>query len=145
MSSTILSVTTFSCKQEVAFTIDTTQDMKAIKQKDAFLYYSIPSVRSTALRMQEVKSSYPKTVSRSRTSSETKQDRKMSVLNQKKETVTRCTRLSVECYPDMLDDDLFDCTEDDFGDLDDPLDQFLERLASESCQVLCLAPHLGTI
>ena len=65
------------------------EDLQALREKDAFLYYSIPSVRRDELGFSD--SSRSSRAASEETSAST--------------TVKRCTRVSFECHTDLLMED----------------------------------------
>lgn len=97
-------------------------DLKSIREQDPFLYNSIPGVRSANLLGREIDTSdlgtcqFKSTIccpSRSWTAQGEAHSK----------TVTRSTRISYECHPDLLYDDIFSSMGSD-----DALDLVLERL-----------------
>ena len=107
-------------KLQSEFSIDTVDDLQSIKEKDPFLYYSIrPAVVKADVSNDETPStkSY---IARSSSKRSKVQPR----------TVTRNSRISFECHPDVLileefEDSLSkDADEDDI----DCLDIFLQKV-----------------
>ena len=104
-------------------------DLKTIKKKDPFLYYSIPGVRSAELLGKEVDTANLGTCKiRSCPSSLFTKSRRVY---QPVRTVTRGKRISFECHQDLLFGDLpiEEGNEDDyFEEDDDVLDIMLEQV-----------------
>ena len=114
-------------------------DLSSIKQKDAFMYYSIPAVRSAKLLQKEVEEStnlddsqltrnWISCPSRLQTTQLGKKDGSL--------IVKRSSRISFECHPTLLDDleeedsgGDNDCSDDDFSD--DPFDSMLKSLSTQ--------------
>ena len=98
----------------------TAEDLQAMKEHDAFLYYSIPSVRRAQLRLQDVDMS------------RLEQEDDLSMIQRQKRsssssriestpsntTVKRQTRLSFECHTDLLMEDLLGEFEEQFSEED---------------------------
>ena len=113
-------------------------DLKSIKKKDPFLYYSIPGVRSARLLGKEVDTANLGTCKiRSCPSSLFTKSRRVY---QPALTATRRKRISFECHPDLLfedlpieegneDDDAFD--EEDEDVLDIMLEQVCDRIIKQ--------------
>lgn len=92
-----------------------------MKEHDAFLYYSIPSVRRAQLRLQDVDMSRLEQeddlsmIQRQRRSSSSSSRVESTPSNT---TVKRQTRVSFECYTDLLMEDLFGEFEEQFSEED---------------------------
>ena len=100
-------------------------DLKSIKKKDPFLYYSIPGVRSKLLGKEVDVANLGRSCP-SRLFTKSSSEAYQPVL-----TATRSKRISFECHPDLLFEDL--STEegnedDDFEEDEDVLDVMLERV-----------------
>jgi len=67
------------------------EDLQALRKKDAFLYYSIPSVRRAELGFSDSSRSSRALDSQAPAAAST--------------TVKRCTRVSFECHTDLLMED----------------------------------------
>ena len=74
-------------QREVDISNISNEDLQALREKDAFLYYSIPSVRRDELGFSD---------SSSRSSRAASEETSAST------TVKRCTRVSFECHTDLL-------------------------------------------
>ena len=86
--------TTGSPKQrEVDISNISNEDLQALREKDAFLYYSIPSVRRAELGFGDS----------SRSSRVL--DSPAAASEEASTTVKRCTRVSFECHTDLLMED----------------------------------------
>ena len=97
----------------------TAEDLQAMKEHDAFLYYSIPSVRRAQLRLQDVDMSRLEQeddlsmIQRQRRSSCSRIESTPS-----NTTVKRQTRVSFECHTDLLMEDLLGEFEEQFSEED---------------------------
>lgn len=97
----------------------TAEDLQAMKEHDAFLYYSIPSVRrAQILRLQDVDVSRLEqeddlSIQRQRRSSSSRIESTPS-----NTTVKRQTRVSFECHTDLLMEDLLGEFEEQFSEED---------------------------
>lgn len=96
----------------------TAEDLQAMKEHDAFLYYSIPSVRRAQLRLQDVDMSRLEqeddlSIQRQRRSSSSRIESTPS-----NTTVKRQTRVSFECHTDLLMEDLLGEFEEQFSEED---------------------------
>ena len=98
-------------KTEINIKDISADDLKSLKQKDPFLYYSIPGVRSAKLLLKDVdlsnlgapimsRSCVP-CPSRMQTTSRGK------AAQQEQTVVTHTSRITFECYPDVLLEDTF--------------------------------------
>lgn len=90
------------------------QDLKTLKKRDPFLYYSIPGVRDATIRlgdvdMHQIAQNGLKTSASSIQASGTTPVAK----------VQRCTRVSFECHPDLLWDEIDESTTDNEEALED--------------------------
>ncbi len=82
----------------------TSSDLASLKRNDPFMYYSIPSVKNAALRCRDASLTDLRS---SRKGSEIK-----SICNSlRKIPVTRQRRISMECHPDLLVEEMFVDTE----------------------------------
>ena len=97
------------------------EDLKSMKKLDPFMFYSIPGARRALMLNQDIDTSHIANTSYRRSSYP---GRSQSAQSNK---VARSTCISVEAYPDFLEDDLldgvdedfdFDYSDDDFSDLD---------------------------
>ena len=133
--------------------INTTDDLKAIKKHDPFAYYSIPAVRSAKVlfkddmdvdmsnlqesglrrnctscpsRMQTSRARPVKTSRNDDWEQEQQEEEPQSSSTQK---VSRSTRISFECHPDLILDDLLDelYGDDDFEASVDPFAALLQQ------------------
>ena len=100
----------------------TADDLQAMKEHDAFLYYSIPSVRrAQTLRLQDVDMSR---LEQEDDLSMIQRQRRSSCsssrieLTPSKTTVKRQTRVSFECHTDLLMEDLLGEFEEQFSEED---------------------------
>ena len=108
-------------------------DLKSIKEQDPFLYYSIPGVRSAELLGKDIDTSDLGTCQfKSASCCPTRSQRRQ--IRGRSHTVTRSTRISFECHPDLLYDDVFSSSEEDWDGSDDALDLVLERLLAAERQ-----------
>ncbi len=91
------------------------EDLQALRKKDAFLYYSIPSVRRAELGFSDSSRS-----SRVLDSS--------AAAAEASTTVKRCTRVSFECHTDLLMEDYLsedlDFDEEELARIDHQLSTF---------------------
>ena len=103
----------------------TEDDLKSLKKKDPFLYFSIPAVRSAALLNKDVAMSslqgWESRCSRSGRASYPSQGESIRTTK-----VVRRSCISFECHPDLLLEDYLDNTADDDYDLD--LDSIILKL-----------------
>lgn len=106
-------------------------DLKYIQKQDPFMYYSIPGVRSVNVLMKDTDTSDLE-ASRFRTCIlcpsrlETVQDKAQPQM------VTQSSRISFECHPDLLLEDLLNYAEDcDREGTDDELLDFLMATVAE--------------
>ncbi|KAL3779318.1 hypothetical protein HJC23_013768 [Cyclotella cryptica] len=98
-----ISIPTFPierAQQQMDVTSLTSSELSDLKRDDPFMYYSISSVRSAALRGKDVDISLFRSQSTALQSS--------SVDRIYEGTVTRQRRVSTECHPDLLYADLFE-------------------------------------
>jgi hypothetical protein len=111
---TVVSVPTFPAEKEPK-QIDTanltSSDFHAFKEKDLFMYYSIPIARKAAMHAKEIDS-----MSLGPTSSAEKSNAQL---------VSRQKRVSTECYPDFDDEDF---TSKVSVEEDDALDSYMKSL-----------------
>ncbi|KAL7515891.1 hypothetical protein ACHAWX_000964 [Stephanocyclus meneghinianus] len=83
--------------QQLDVTSLTSAELSELKINDPFMYYSIPSVRNAALHGKDVDASFLDVPSRS-----------TSVDNEcPKRSVTRKRRISTECHPDIMLEEIF--------------------------------------
>jgi len=80
-------------------------DLSTMKMHDSFMYYSIPEVRRAKMLEEDVETAQVDAQPRS---------------------VVRKSRISFECHPDLLLEEVGDSDSDD--DCDDPLDVLLANL-----------------
>ncbi|KAL3776282.1 hypothetical protein HJC23_003152 [Cyclotella cryptica] len=83
----------------------TNSDVAALKKSDPFMYYSIPSLRSATLRGEDVNESAVLNLMPRRGSKRSETESQRDVAS--KRTVSRRTRISAECHPDLLMEDIF--------------------------------------
>jgi len=109
-------------------------DLKSIQKKDPFMYYSIPGVRSAKVLMKDIDTSNLKASGIRNCIScpsrlQTVQDKAQS------QTVTRSSRISFECHPDLLLEDLLNDVEDcDLeGTDDEPFEFLMATIAEQQC------------
>ncbi len=92
------------------------EDLQALREKDAFLYYSIPSVRRAELGFSDSSRS-SRVLDSSAPASE-----------EASTTVKRCTRVSFECHTDLLMEDYLseelDFDEEELARIDLQLSRF---------------------
>ena len=88
--------------------ITSLDDLKSLKRQDPFMYYSIPGVRSAKILMKDDIDIDTANLGVSKITREEQQPPSI-------EKVTRCTRISYECGPSLL-------LEDILKDFDDCLD-----------------------
>lgn len=90
------------------------EDLQALREKDAFLYYSIPSVRRVELGFSD--------------SSRSSRVLDSSAPAAASTTVKRCTRVSFECHTDLLMEDYLseelDFDEEELARIDLQLSKF---------------------
>ena len=90
------------------------EDLQALRKKDAFLYYSIPSVRRAELGFSDSSRSSRALDSQAPAAAST--------------TVKRCTRVSFECHTDLLMEDYLsedlDFDEEELARIDHQLSTF---------------------
>ena len=108
------------------------KDLKSLKMQDPFSYYSIPGVRSASLLGKDIDTSDLGTCRIKGTSScparlQTEQSKTQSLT-----TVTRSTRISFECHPDLLLEELLNNDEIYLEDVEDPLDFFMAKQHSSN-------------
>ena len=84
-------------KKQVNLTNVTAEDLKSLKNQDAFMYYSIPFVRSAELLMRDID------ISNLGASGQAASRRRAP----QSQLVSRSSRISTECHPDLLYEDLF--------------------------------------
>ena len=86
------------------------EDLQALREKDAFLYYSIPSVRRDELGFSDPSHSSKALDSQAPAAAEAST------------TVKRCTRVSFECHTDLLMEDYLSedlgCDEEELARID---------------------------
>jgi len=92
------------------------EDLQALRKKDAFLYYSIPSVRRAELGFSDSSRSSRVLDSQAPAAAEAST------------TVKRCTRVSFECHTDLLMEDYLsedlDFDEEELARIDHQLSTF---------------------
>ena len=103
--------------------ITSADDLNSLKAKDPFSYYSIPGVRSAMILMQDIDTSNLASsplLDRSCTSCPSRLQSVQGPAMTQQTVVTRSSRISFECHPDLLleDDLMSDDTEEDDIDLD---------------------------
>jgi hypothetical protein len=95
-----VSVPTFRVEKETK-QIDTAEisssDLNMLKRKDSFLYYSIPAARNAAMHGRELDPSLLRVSAETKTDSDRRKARKVS----------RQSRISTECHPDLLFEEMF--------------------------------------
>ena len=117
-SSIVVPTTASSPEQREVFDISnlSNDDLQALRKKDPFLYYSIPSVRRAELGFGD--SSRSSRVLDSPAAAEASAST----------TVKRCTRVSFECHSDLLMEDYLsedlDFDEEDLARIDLQLSRF---------------------
>ena len=84
------------------------EDLKSMKKLDPFMFYSIPGARRALMLNQDIDTSHIANTSYRRSSYP---GRSQSAQSNK---VARITCISVEAYPDFLEDDLLDGVDEDF-------------------------------
>jgi len=84
-------------KKQVYLKNISAEDLKSLKNEDAFMYYSIPFVRSAELLMKDID------VSNLGASGQAAPGHGA----QQSQIVSRSSRISTECHPDLLYEDLF--------------------------------------
>jgi len=114
--------------------INNLDDLKSIKQQDPFMYYSIPSVRRAKVLMKNEMDIDTSNLGehiprRSRVSTVHGVDDSTNRQEQEEDAqmkVTRSTRISFECHPDLILEDIFNemYLHDDLDDDDDVADPF---------------------
>src|SRR6056300_1202326 len=101
-SSIVVPTTASSPEQREVFDISnlSNDDLQALRKKDPFLYYSIPSVRRAELGFSDSSSSCSsKGLDSSASAAAAMSDDDKSSAST---TVKRCTRVSFECHTDLL-------------------------------------------
>ncbi|KAL3799797.1 hypothetical protein HJC23_010447 [Cyclotella cryptica] len=88
-----------AASQQLEMTYVTSSDLAALKRNDPFMYYSIPSVKNAALHCKDVSVPLVDVPSRRHAS--------FSEIKSKDNALTKCVvtrqrRLSMECHPDLL-------------------------------------------
>ena len=103
-------------QREVDISNLSNEDLQALREKDAFLYYSIPSVRRAELGFSDSSRS-SRVLDSSAAASE-----------EASTTVKRCTRVSFECHTDLLMEDYLseelDFNEEELARIDLQLSKF---------------------
>lgn len=84
----------------------TSSDLASLKRNDAFMYYSIPTARAAAMHGKDVDPSLLRVdaSTSSPSSEEETTSRKARKVSRK---VTRQRRVSTECHPDLMLEELF--------------------------------------
>lgn len=110
---------------------------------DPFMYYSIPGVLQASLNLEDVDysdiaslsqaGSHPSSSRPTRRSQEEAEDDATADANASK--VSRRTRVSFECHPNVLLEGVMDELEQEFGDLLLDLDDIVSMLGSKSGSV----------
>eukprot|EP00984_Skeletonema_dohrnii_P022245 scaffold11365_cov78-Skeletonema_dohrnii-CCMP3373.AAC.2 len=107
------------------------QDLKSLKKKDPFLYYSIPGVRDATVRLErdvDMHQIAQNGLKRHCQSCPAKMQ--TSSISEPVAKVKRCTRVSFECHTDLLLD--LDDMSDDLGDMGKALEKY--SLEDDSCE-----------
>ena len=89
------------------------QELKSLKKRDPFLYYSIPGVRDAAVRLEDadMHQIVQNGLNRKSQSCSARIQGSGSGTSEPAVQVQRCTRLSFESYPDLLWDEMDDLTD----------------------------------
>ena len=103
----------------------TEDDLKRLKQKDPFLYFSIPAVRNAALFNKDLDMSSLQG-RKSQCSSRDTASYPSQIESTPTTKVVRRSCISFECHPDLILEDYLDNTADDEYDLD--LDSMIRQL-----------------
>lgn len=119
----------------IALKTVSTNDLSTLKKKDPFLYYSIPGIRSAKVLGKEVDVNNLGTCAIR--SCPSRLFTQISKSYQPAVTATRTKRISFECHPDLLFENLSIEEGDESSDFDededeDILDVILERVSSAS-------------
>ena len=114
------------------------KDLKSLKKQDPFSYYSIPGVRSASLLGKDIDTSDLGSCRIKGTMSCPARLQTEQVKAHSPTTVTRSKRISFECHPDLLLEDLLNSGAglEDFDleeDTEDLLDFFMATHSSNSC------------
>ena len=97
--------------------IKTVDDLETIKKQDPFMYFSIPAVKSARMLMREVDTSNLEASALSRNCISCPSRLETMQHESLQQKVTRTTRVSVECHPDLLFEDIMN--EDEDTDMED--------------------------
>ena len=112
----------------------TEDDLKRLKQKDPFLYFSIPAVRRAALLNKDVDMSSLQG-SKSQCSSGGRASYPSQIESTPTTKVVRRSCISFECHPDLLMEDYLDNTlDDDDYVLDTMIRQLLQVMREAAVQ-----------
>ena len=107
------------------------QDLKSLKKRDPFLYYSIPGVRDATVRLEhDVDMHQIAQAGLKRHCQSCPAKMQTSSISEPVAKVKRCTRVSFECHTDLLLD--LDDISDDLGDMGKALEEF--SLEDGSCE-----------
>ena len=93
------------------------QDLKSLKKRDPFLYYSIPGVRDATVRLGDVDTDMHQIAQNGLKTSSAISIQASGTTPVAK--VQRCTRVSFECHPDLLWDEIDESTTDNEEALED--------------------------
>ena len=92
------------------------QDLQSLKKRDPFLYYSIPGVRDATVRLEDADTEMHQIAQNGlKTSASSIQSSGTTPIAK----VERCTRVSFECHPDLLWDEIDEITTDNEEALED--------------------------
>mmetsp|Transcript_30610 Transcript_30610/g.45957 ORF Transcript_30610/g.45957 Transcript_30610/m.45957 type:complete len:166 (+) Transcript_30610:88-585(+) len=108
------------------------QDLKSLKKRDPFLYYSIPGVRDATVRLERDVDMHQIAQNglKKRHCQSCPATMQTSSISEPVAKVKRCTRVSFECHTDLLLD--LDDISDDLGDMGKALEAY--SLEDDSCE-----------
>eukprot|EP00985_Skeletonema_marinoi_P029915 scaffold29627_cov80-Skeletonema_marinoi.AAC.2 len=108
------------------------QDLKSLKKRDPFLYYSIPGVRDATVRLEHDVDMHQIAQKGLKRHCQSCPAKLTSSISEPVAKVKRCTRVSFECHTDLLLD-LDDLSgSDGLGDMGKALEEF--SLEDGSCE-----------
>ena len=106
------------------------QDLKSLKKRDPFLYYSIPGVRDATVRLEHDVDMHQIAQKGLKRHCQSCPAKLTSSISEPVAKVKRCTRVSFECHTDLLLD--LDDISDDLGDMGKALEEY--SLEDDSCE-----------
>ena len=124
-------VETMANKPETVVDIENVNanDLKSMKERDGFLYYSIPGVRSATVLMKDIEiSKLGDSIVNGRHISCPSRLQTAQNEAESRQTVTRSSRISFECHPDLLLEDMLLHCADDLECVEDFLSLFVAEI-----------------